>query len=374
MTIRISRRAALAGGLAALAAPPFSGLAGAARAETAGAAPSTAYTRKVGDLEVIAISDGYFEAVPSQLFINIAPEDLEAVLTAAYLDPAKPARLGVTAHLVRGGGRTMLIDTGTADLFGPTLGRLPAALAALGVAPETVDAVLLSHMHPDHLGGLLAADAPAFPNATVHVDQTDLAFWTDEATASKAPEGMQPFFARARATAAAYGDRIMPFTGEAEVLPGVTSVPLPGHTVGHTGFRLTSGDAGILIFADAANSSAIQFSHPEAGLTFDTDPALAAETRRKLFDMARHRPDAGRRHPPALPRHRPRGAIGGRLRLGAGGVAVPCELRASGGHPHDELRPPAAAACATRAKARGPARRAMPSLALVVSWAAARLR
>ena len=95
---------------------------------------------------------------------------------------------------------------------------------------------------------------------------------------------MQPFFARARATAAAYGDRLVPFSGDGEVVPGVTSLALPGHTLGHTGFRLASGGAEIVVFGDAVNSAAVQFDHPEAGLVFDTDAALAAATRAKLLD------------------------------------------------------------------------------------------
>ena len=96
---------------------------------------------------------------------------------------------------------------------------------------------------------------------------------------------MKPFFARAAATAAAYGDRVATFGADGEVLPGIASMALPGHTVGHTGFLLTSGDAGILVFGDAANSAAVQFTHPEAGIVFDTDPAQAAATRARLFDM-----------------------------------------------------------------------------------------
>jgi glyoxylase-like metal-dependent hydrolase (beta-lactamase superfamily II) len=282
MSFDLSRRAVLAAGVAAFAAPQFLA-ASLARSQDAAAA-ALAYPRKLGELELTAVSDGYFQ-LNGPLFVNISDEELGEALTAAFLDPTATPRLGVTAHVVRGGGRTLLIDSGTADLFGPTLGRFPAALAALGVAPESVDAVLLTHMHPDHLGGLLADGAPAFPNATLHVNEADLAFWTDEATASRAPEQMQPFFARSRATAAAWGDRVSPFGADGEVLPGATSLALPGHTVGHTGFRLTSGDAEIVVFGDAASSAAIQFSHPEAGLVFDTDAAQAAATRARLFDM-----------------------------------------------------------------------------------------
>ena len=195
---------------------------------------------------------------------------------------------------------------------------MPAALAALGVAPEEVDAVLLTHMHPDHLGGLLAAGAAAFPNATVHVSETDLAFWTDEAIASKAPADFQPFFARARATAAAYGDRLIPFSGDGEVVPGVTSLALPGHTLGHTGFRLASDGAEIVVFGDAVNFGGGPVRPSRGRPRLRHRRGAGRRDPREAPRRAGGGRDAGRRNAPALPRHRPRGPRSGRrLRTGS---------------------------------------------------------
>ena len=286
MTIDLTRRAAMAGAAAAILIPPAMGMGTRpVRAQGAARAMGLAYPRQIGGIELTAISDGFFEIPADQMLINIAPEELEAALSAAFIDPAGPLRGGVTAFLLREGERTVLVDTGAADLFGPTVGQMPATLAALGVAPESVDTVLLTHMHPDHIGGLLAEGAPAYPNATVHVNEVDLDFWTDEAIASQAPAEAKGMFDRARATAAAYGERLLPFAGETEVIPGATSLPLPGHTPGHTGYRIVSEGAEILLFGDVANVAPVQFPHPEAGTIFDIDPALAVETRGWFFDM-----------------------------------------------------------------------------------------
>ncbi|MBA3325731.1 MAG: MBL fold metallo-hydrolase [Rhodobacteraceae bacterium] len=281
--VLLSRRHLLAGAGAALALPAL-GLVP-ARAQILGTEGATAYARTVGDIEVTALLDGYLE-LGREVLVNVDADAVSEALADDHLDPGQAVGTGITAHLVRAGDRTILIDAGAGAAFGPTAGRLMAGLAAAGAAPEDVGLILLTHMHGDHIGGLLADGTPAFPNAEVRVAEADLAFWTDEAIAAAAPAEAQPFFALPRAVAAAYGERMTPFSGEGELSPGVTPVPLPGHTPGHTGFRLASGDATLFIWADVVHVAAVQFAHPEASLVFDTDPAQAAETRRRAFEMA----------------------------------------------------------------------------------------
>lgn len=287
MTPSPSRRSFIRGGAAAAVALPGTlWLPVRGRADgPAAAGMMLAYPRQIGEFEVTVISDGFFN-LTRDLLVNISEEDAIAAFEASFLDPDAPLPQGITALLVQGQGRTILIDAGTADLFGPTAGRFGAGLATLGVAPESVDAILLTHMHPDHIGGLISDDAAAYPNAVLRVDEADLAFWTDESIAAGAPESSQPFFARARQTAALYGERVEPFSGTGEVASGISAMPLPGHTPGHTGFRIDSGDAALLMIGDATGLAPVQFRHPEAGLVFDTDPALAAESRMALLDMA----------------------------------------------------------------------------------------
>jgi glyoxylase-like metal-dependent hydrolase (beta-lactamase superfamily II) len=283
----LSRRG-LFGGMAGVAALATVGAPRFARANSTYALPprATLYDRKVGDLTVTTLLDGSF-GLAHELFTGIDAAGIAAGLTAAYYDPTGPLPVPVQSHMIRAGDQITLIDAGAGVAFGPGAGRLRDALDAVLVAPEAVNRIILTHMHPDHIGGLMAGDVAAFSTATVHVSKTDLAFWTDEGIASGAPESAQPFFALARAVVAAYGDRIVPFDGDnVDLGGGITSVSLPGHTVGHTGYRVSSGADQMLIAGDVAAMAAFQFATPDVGLTFDTDGTMAVATRRKLLAMA----------------------------------------------------------------------------------------
>jgi glyoxylase-like metal-dependent hydrolase (beta-lactamase superfamily II) len=212
------------------------------RAEAVTSPRTISYRRMVGDIEVTVLLDGYF--LLEQAWVTGLDSALIVDgLAAAALDPTAAVPLPITATLFRRGDDIMLMDAGAGGSLGPTAGNLPNILAAVGVSPEAVSRVLLSHLHPDHIGGMLTGDTPAFPNATVHVSEADRAFWTDAANAAAVPEAIRPWFDLAGRVISAYGDRMMPFTGDADFGGGLSAVAMPGHTPGHSGFRISSGDA-----------------------------------------------------------------------------------------------------------------------------------
>lgn len=233
----------------------------------------------LGGMEVIALCDGQLDLPTESLrFDRSAARALLEASPAGF-----PPRIDVNAYVLRAGGRCALVDTGAAGSMGPGLGALPARLAAAGIDAAAVDTVLLTHIHPDHSNGLAdAAGAALFPNAALVVHAAELAFWCDPARAEEGPEPMRQRRAAARHQTGAYADRMRPFDREAEVFPGVTALPLPGHTPGHSGYLLEG--ARVAIWGDTVHLAAVQVPHPEATVAFDIDPEAAVASRRRIFD------------------------------------------------------------------------------------------
>lgn len=245
------------------------------------------YRFTVGNATVTALLDGYLDAAPEMI-----PDFDEASVSAALakfqqiLYPGG-VRIPVNAFLIEVGGRRVLIDAGTSSFLGDTLGDLNKALRAINVTEDSIDMIALTHIHPDHSGGLIDANGQAvFANAQMAVGQTEYGFWHDDAIMASVPESSRGFFQIARNTVAPYADRMILHSGEQDILPGLTSLPLPGHTPGHAGYLLQSGNVQLLFWGDLVHMTALQFDNPNLTIAFDTDAKQTVDTRLAMFDRA----------------------------------------------------------------------------------------
>ena len=241
------------------------------------------YHRRIGDIVVTALSDGYVDAPYAAM--RIAEADAEQILAREFR--RAPPRISVNCFAVYSGGRLALIETGSGTSMGPTLGWLPRNLATAGIEVDEIDTVLLTHMHPDHSNGLVGdAGEIHFPAAELCVHEDEVAHWHDDARMAQATERQRiRYFEAARRQFAPYRDRVRTFR-KGEVFPGITAIPIPGHTPGHTAFVVESGHAALLIWGDTVHVPEIQVARPEVTMEFDTDPSAAAAARRRIFDMA----------------------------------------------------------------------------------------
>ncbi|WP_068316707.1 MBL fold metallo-hydrolase [Aliiruegeria sabulilitoris] len=251
------------------------------RAAPGGAQVTAAQRFRVGEMTVTALSDGFIQFSPDAM-IGIEAEDFLSLVEAAHQDPAN-VRGAVNAYMVESGGETWMIDAGTGPIFGPTLGHMPEVFAALGTDLGSVSKLIVTHLHGDHIGGATMDGKPVFPNAEMIVSEADRAFWTNDQIKAQFPEQFRGMFDLAKATLAAYGDKLRVIEGEADVAPGVTARPMPGHTVGHTGYMLESGSDSLLVWGDIIHVPAVQLARPEVTIMFDTDKEQAAATRADLM-------------------------------------------------------------------------------------------
>lgn len=288
--ISLSRRSILgaaagAGALAAAGGVTFIPGTANAAAPKAGEPMAGALRYKVGDMEVTALLDGYLDVTP-EVVVGYDAAEGQRLRDAALIE-GEALRIPVNAYLVNTGERLVLVDAGTSDALGPTMGRLPSALQAAGVSPDQIDAILITHMHPDHLFGAVDGDGNrVFANAELILPEVDNAFWYDDAAMNGAPEQFKPFFLGARRAAEAYKGSQTLFSGDKELMSGVQAMALPGHTPGHTGYVFDSNGETLVVAGDIIHMTVYQFDKPGWGIGFDIDAGQAAETRKKFFDQA----------------------------------------------------------------------------------------
>lgn len=279
-------RTCLISSLVALAAlailPPL------ARAKAPFATTSTPgwYRVMLGDFEVTALSDGTVALPVEKLLTNTTSAKVEAALKNAHLKT--PVETSVNGFLINTGSKLVLIDTGAGSLFGPTLGKLVANLKASGYKPEQVDEIYITHMHPDHVGGLVANGKVVFPNATVRAAKAEGDQWLTQANMDKAPAEAKDFFKGAMASLNPYvkARKYKPIDADGELVPGIRAIAAVGHTPGHTIYEITSKDQKLVVWGDLMHVAAVQFAEPSVTMAFDTDSTKAAQARKNAFSDA----------------------------------------------------------------------------------------
>jgi glyoxylase-like metal-dependent hydrolase (beta-lactamase superfamily II) len=239
----------------------------------------------VGDIEVTPISDGTVDLPVDQL-LRQKPELTRATLEKNFLKV--PLETSDNAFLINTGSKLVLVDTGAGVLFGPTLGKFVNNLKAAGYQPEQIDEVYITHMHGDHVGGLVNNGQRTFPNAVVRAGKADADFWLSQANMDKAPADKKGYFKGAMGSINPYvqAGKFKAIEANGELVPGVSAMAEHGHTPGHTAYVVESRGQKLVLIGDLIHVASVQMDNPQLTIGFDSDEKAAAASRKKVFDEA----------------------------------------------------------------------------------------
>lgn len=244
------------------------------------------YRMRLGSAQITTVSDGPLPlGPPGDAFLGATKEELAKLLTDNFL-PADKIVLEQNSPVVNIGGKLVLFDTGmgTQKMFGPTTGRLVQSLREAGIAPGQIDAIVISHAHIDHIGGMVdGRGRKIFPRATVYMSQVDFDFWTDEK--NLADVKIKAFVKHARDNLLPYRAQIKFVKDNEEFLPGITAIAAPGHTIGHMMYMITSEGKSMCFIGDLTHHQVLLVERPRLEFAYDMDPKQSAATRVKMLDM-----------------------------------------------------------------------------------------
>jgi glyoxylase-like metal-dependent hydrolase (beta-lactamase superfamily II) len=239
------------------------------------------YRLTLGDFEVTALSDGT-NMLPAS-FLQGDPVGIKDVLRRNYLGDV--VETSHNSFLVNTGTKLVLVDAGAGSLLGPTTGYLLSNLRASGYRPEQIDEIYLTHLHTDHIGGLVAGGQRAFPNAIVRANKRDTDYWLSEADMLAAPAEAKRFFQAATVCISPYmtAGKLITFEGNTDLIPGVRAQAAYGHTPGHTMYVVESGGKKLVLWGDVVHVAAVQFADPSVTIRYDVDAPEAEHMHELAF-------------------------------------------------------------------------------------------
>ncbi len=237
-------------------------------------------TKKLGEFEVIAISDGLLPASNASA-VGI---DQAAAARLSGVPEGGVVQIPVNAFLLKFRGKLALVDTGSSDTQGPTLGFLIQRLSEIGVAPDMIDYIFITHVHPDHTNGLLSPKGEVnYPNAELIVHEREANFWLERQTSESDSERLKRGTAAARRTLSPYLDRLRRVK-DGEAMNGIAAISSNGHTPGHTAWQIQSGGEGLVFWGDTVHMAALQVPRPDVVMVYDLDQDAARRSRMSMFE------------------------------------------------------------------------------------------
>ena len=279
---RVVLSAGLSAALLATATPSWTQTPAVAPASARAQLPGV-YRLRLGDFQVSSLSDGTVPQDLHKLLTGTTAAEVDGLLDRSFLE--NPVEASINAFLIDTGSRLVLVDTGAGRFFGPGFGgKLSVSLAAAGYQPQQINDILITHIHTDHSGGLVDGDRLVFPNATIHVGKPDLDFFLNPANAASSGYDKK-YFDEAAKTLGPYlrAGKVKAFSGRTQLLPGVTAVPTPGHTPGHSFYLIESQGQQLELMGDIVHVASVQFPQPRITIVYDVDSAAAASQRKSQF-------------------------------------------------------------------------------------------